>query len=226
VQTELPSSEISADEARQAAQRVLSDSKYDLRVDEESEPAEAPDWLTRIIEWILELFSDAFGIFGSASAGRGAFAWVIIVLFAGCILFLLYRLYQNYEPMPKQAKAAKPTIDLMDGKNAREWLALAEQAEAEGDWQGAIRCRHRVLVAGLLDRKVITPRPGLTAGEIDWLVSDAAPAANEPMTAATWLFKDTWYGGIQADQAMRDQFIALSDQVTDTLDRQPVGAST
>lgn len=216
MQVESPGPEISAEEARRTADAVLSGRGY-------LNASRPPSLRERIFDWIAEVIGDLFNAL-STSGGRGPIAWVIIALFGGLVAFLVWKLVRTYEPLPTKAKAPKPTIDIIGDLTADEWLAKAETAEAEGDWRASIRCRHRVLVATLLDRGLITPRPGLTAGEIAAMVAERAPASADSLWGATNVFKDTWYGGIEADRATRDRFVGLSDQTLAALptSEQPV----
>lgn len=200
-----PPPEFSAEEARDIADSVLGGRAY-------AEAARPPSLQERIFDWIAEIFRDLLNALTS-SGGRGIFAWVIIAVFVALIGFLVYRLFGGVGSMPLRQGSAKPTMAMIEDRTAAEWMQAAEAAEAEHDWRVGIRCRHRSLVATLVDRQVVTARPGFTAGEIQKWVGADYPAANAPLQEATGLFKDSWYGWVDATEADSDRFAELVSHV-------------
>ena len=182
---ELPPSEVSAEEARDVADQVLSGRAY-------VEAARPPSLQERAFDWIADLIGDLFNAL-SSTGGRGIIAWVVIIGFGLLIAFLVTRLMRNLDPLPAPPASARPIVEITESRSAGDWLADAIAAERNHDWRTAIRCRHRSLVAELLNLEIVTARPGLTAGEIAHEVAQARPAAAATMHQATWLFKDTWY---------------------------------
>lgn len=201
----MPSPDFSADEARDIADSVLAGRGY-------VEAARPPSLQERIFDWIGDIFSDLLNTLTS-SGGRGVFAWVIIAVFVALIAFLAYRLLGGVGAMPLRQGTSKPTVAMVEDRTASEWLEAAETAEAQGDWRTGIRCRHRSLVAGLVDREVVTARPGFTAGDIYRQVSADHPAVSEPLQEATDLFKDTWYGWVEATEDDGARFASLASSV-------------
>ncbi|MBT5757659.1 MAG: DUF4129 domain-containing protein [Acidimicrobiaceae bacterium] len=202
---ELPPSEVSAEEARDVADQVLSGRAY-------VEAARPPSLQERAFDWIADLIGDLFNAL-SSTGGRGIIAWVVIIGFGLLIAFLVTRLMRNLDPLPAPPASARPIVEITESRSAGDWLADAIAAERNHDWRTAIRCRHRSLVAELLDLEIVTARPGLTAGEIAHEVAQARPAAAATMHEATWLFKDTWYGSHHADAAATAAFADLAHQV-------------
>ena len=211
---ELPPSEVSADEARDTADSVLSGRAY-------VEAARPPSLQERFFNWITEVIGDLFNAL-SSTGGRGVIAWVVIIGFGLLIAFLMSRLVRNLDPLPPRPATQRPTVEIIGNRSANEWLADALAAEGAGDWRAAIRCRHRALVAELLDLDIVTARPGLTAGEIALEVGNVRPAADTSMQEATWLFKDTWYGWTDADAAATARFADLAAQVLAVAQHDPV----
>jgi len=216
---QLPQPEFSADEARDTADVVLSGQAY-------RQAARGPSLQERLFDWVAERVSDLFNALSSAG-GRGAIAWVVIGVFSAIIVYLVWRMLRSASPTPLRRGTASASIEILGDRSAAEWLASAEQAEAAGDWRLGIRCRHRVLVATLVDQEALEPRPGMTAGEIERVVAGTHPRAAVAMQSATDLFKDTWYGWIDATRTDRDQFVALADQVLASVESaEPAAAGT
>lgn len=202
---EIPPSEVGAEEARNIADEVLRGRAY-------AEANRPPSLQDRIFDWIAELFADLFSVL-SSSGGRGITAWIVIALFGGAVIFLVSRLIRTWGPLPARVAVPDPIIDIEAGYTAEQWLQQAEDLESMGDWRGGIRCRHRSLVTTLIDRDIVTARPGQTAGEIQQLVAIERPATAQAMQDATWLFKDTWYGWVTPQAEHRDRFIELASTV-------------
>jgi len=202
---ELPPSEVNAEKARDVADQVLSGRAY-------VEAARPPSLQERVFDWIADLIGDLFNALTS-TGGRGIIAWLVIIGFGLLIAFLVSRLMRNLDPLPTRPASTRPTVEITGNRSAGDWLADAMAAERNHDWRTAIRCRHRSLVAELLDLEIVTARPGLTAGEIAHEVAQARPAAAATMHEATWLFKDTWYGSHHADAAATAAFADLAHQV-------------
>jgi len=199
--TELPAPEVSVDEATTTADRVLQGRAY-------LEAAKPPSLRERFFDWLGDLFGELLATLSSAG-GRGM-AMVIIGVFALGILFLIYRLLRDGQmPSVRNAENPGPVMDIERDRTASEWVQHAEEAEAAGDWRNGIRCRHRAMVATLIDKELVSPRPGQTAGEIAWEASQALPHAAADVHEATGLFKDVWYGWLDADASSRDAFVEM-----------------
>ena len=211
---ELPPSEVSAEKARDVADQVLSGRAY-------VEAARPPSLQERVFDWIADLIGDLFNALTS-TGGRGIIAWLVIIGFGLLIAFLVSRLMRNLDPLPTRPASTRPTVEITGNRSAGDWLADAMAAERTHDWRTAIRCRHRSLVAELLDLEIVTARPGLTAGEIAHEVAQARPAAAATMHQATWLFKDTWSGRHHADAAATAAFADLARQVINAAEHEAV----
>lgn len=205
MQGELPDPTISADQARRTADSVVSQGDY-LRA------ARGPSIRERLLNWITEQVAELFRALTSFG-GRGLVAWIIIGIFVVAIVFLLTRLARNLGPMPVREGSLDPRVDITQGLTPQQWTERAVEAETTGDWGLGIRCRHRALVTTLIDRGHVAARPGLTAGEIQRIVSSGHPNAAEAMQQATWLFQDVWYGSLPAGAAQRDEFEDLASRV-------------
>lgn len=228
MQDELLDPTISADQARRTADSVVSQGDY-LRA------ARGPSLRERLFNWIAEQIGELFRALTSFG-GRGVVAWVIIGIFVIAIAYLLSRLIRNLGPMPQREGSVDPRVDITQGLTPQQWKKRAAEAEAEGDWRSGIRCRHRALVTTLIDQGHVASRPGLTAGEIERIISANHPHAALSMRDATWLFQDVWYGSAPATATERDTFVGHAEQVLEQVAQpaiaeagdpsEPVGAST
>jgi hypothetical protein len=85
--------------------------------------------------------------------------------------------------------------------------SLADRLAAEGRYAEAIRERLRGSVAALARHGVITPAPAWTAHEVAVRASANRPAVSTPLTSATGVFSEVWYGrrpaGPDQDALMR-----------------------
>jgi len=203
--SELPPSSVGAEEARDIADQVLRGRAY-------RQANQPPSLQERFFDWIGERFSDLFSAL-SSSGGRGIMAWLVIAVFGGAVLFLVSRLLRTWGPLPARIAEPDPIIDIEAGYTADQWMKQAQELEASGDWRGGIRCRHRSLITTLIDRNIVTVRPGQTAGEIQQILAVERPATAQAMQEATWLFKDTWYGWVMPEMKHRDRFVELADVV-------------
>ena len=71
---------------------------------------------------------------------------------------------------------------------------LADRLAAEGRYAEAIRQRLRTAVAALTRAGVIAPPPGWTAAELTEVAVTERPGLDAPLSAATALFSEVWYG--------------------------------
>lgn len=216
-QQTLPPPDFSGEEARGIADSVLAGRAY-------TEAARPPSLQERIFDWIADLFGDLLDAL-SSTGGRGIVAWVIIAIFVALIGYLCVRLIGGAGTLPLRQASRKPRVAMVEDRTAAQWLAAADEAEQSGDWRTGIRCRHRSLVATLIDRELVTARPGFTAGDIERRVAATHPASQQAMAEATNLFKDTWYGWAEATETSRDRFAALASQIADmtlTIAEEPV----
>lgn len=200
-----PPPEFSSEEARDIADSVLAGRAY-------TEASRPPSLQERLFDWIGGIFGDLLNAL-SSTGGRGILAWVIIGIFVALIAFLAHRLIGGVGTLPLRQGSPKPTIAMIEDRTAAEWITAAEAAEAAGDWRAAIRCRHRSLVATLVDREVVTARAGFTAGEIQHHVSAHNPAVDGAVREATNIFKDTWYGWTEATEVQRNRFAELATRI-------------
>jgi hypothetical protein len=197
----LPPPEHDPSSVRELADDILAQPRYDR-----PDPS-IPD---RVLEWLGDRLADL--IEGLVSGGGGAVvAWLILLGFAGAVVFLLVRYGKVTLPAP--APAVEPEVMVELTRSAREWRAEAERLEADGRWRDALRCRYRALVADLVRRGTIPELPGRTAGEYARDVAAREPDAAVAFAAATELFEAVWYGGADAGPGEAARFRDLDARV-------------
>ncbi len=98
------------------------------------------------------------------------------------------------------------------------FVALADRLASQGRFAEAIRERLRAMVRELVDRGVITHRPGWTVTELAREAGSAKATVAPPIDAASNLFSDVWYAkqpaGSEEDTRMRGLATQLQDAVT------------
>lgn len=186
-------------EAERLADEILSRPEY-------GDPPQS--MIDRANEWISEQIGRFFEALAGGGGGAVA-AWVIFGLFAALVVFLVYRLSRTVQTTPRVEVAAPAPST----RSVRDWLADAEQFEAERHWKEALRCRYRALVTDLVDRNLLPDVPGRTAGEYRSDVAASLPASSEDFARATGLFEDAWYGDLPTGPEENGRFRELASGI-------------
>jgi len=129
-----------------------------------------------------------------------------------------FRLRLPRRPRKKKIKKAKkvrpePEVSMPEPEPDPEpvaqpaGLSLADRLAAEGRYAEAIRERLRESVTALSRYGVITPAPAWTAHEVAARAGANRPGLSGPLTGATGIFSEVWYGhrpaGPDQDALMR-----------------------
>jgi hypothetical protein len=197
----LPPSEHDPERVRQLADDILSDPRYD-----EAEPS----IVERVLEWLGEQLAKLVDALVSGGGGS-VVAWIILLGFAGAVVYLLVR--YGRITLPAIAAERDPEVMVELTRTGTEWRAEADRLEAEGRWREALRCRYRALVADLVRRGTIPEQAGRTAGEYARDVAEREPDVAVAFAAATELFEAVWYGGAEAGPADGARFRDLEARV-------------
>ena len=115
------------------------------------------------------------------------------------------------EPVPEPALTAaapEPEVPLPAGA-----VSLADRLAAEGRYAEAIRQRLRDTIRDLTAAGIVAPQPGWTAAELAAVASARQPAVAWPLSSATELFSEVWYGNRPARQIQDDRMRELTGQV-------------
>jgi hypothetical protein len=203
---DLPPPDHTSEQAREAADRILARPQYRWE--------DRENLFERILEWIVDRFSDLLGPLGFGAGGLPVwFGWLVLLGLAGLVGYLVYRARGGWSRGGAPGVARGARIVLSEGEASVDWAAEVERAEREGRWRDALRARYRVLVADLASRGLIGDLVGRTTGELLADVRRSAPPAVPAFTVVTEMFEETWYGGVPAGPAERDRFVGLAAEV-------------
>jgi hypothetical protein len=161
--------------------------------------------LAAILAAVLYWLSTGNG-FGSGRGGRGGRGGRRRLRLGSLRLRWRWRWPWRRRRKRSEDLADLPPDELPDLPAATLVLSADEYAAA-GRYAEAVRERLRAIVRDLVEREVITHRPGWTVTELARVAAEARPAAASPLDAATAVFSEIWYGQRTAtaddDQAMR-----------------------
>ncbi len=188
---------IDPDEARRAAQDILSRAEY-------REPERS--LVDRAVEWVFNRVGDLFDALGGSGPGS-VIGWLVVLALVGGAIWLLVRSLRV--PLGSRvAQAPAVQYGTESHRDASVWLAEAERLAASGDLRGALRCRHQAMIARLIADAVLDDVPGRTAGECRDLIGTRVVSMVETARQVTDTFETVWYGGAAADGADYERFVA------------------
>ena len=201
----LPPSSTPTDEARRAAEEILSRPEF-------QEPPRSlyQQALDKLGEWLGKAIDAIVG------GGTGSLiAWALIVAAVGLLGYLVVRGVQRgrvrREHGPIDGVEVGADADLR--RPAAEWDADATRHEAAGNWREALRCRYRSLLSTLVRAGVLTDAPGRTSGEHRAVVRSVRPELDAPFSTATGLFERAWYGAEPTGPDEAGELRAVAERV-------------
>jgi hypothetical protein len=174
----LTPSGVEPSEIRDVTEQVLAQPKYD---------AAGPSLWLRIWVWLLDKVARLIELLSAGDRGT-IIGLVIVGLVLGVTAFITVRLVLRVRRDPGVMATAG-----IGGRSAKDWWELAARAEAAHDWDEALRCSYRALLAELVAAGVTDEVAGRTARDYLRDISAAAPAVEEPLTWMTDAFEATWY---------------------------------
>lgn len=174
------------EDLRNTADEVLSDPKY---------AAAEPSLLERAWDRFLDFLNDLLGsVFGGAVGGFGL-GWIVLAMMLGLIGFFLWKvLPKGRTTRFDDGAGAGVQVDSTGRNSRREWLEIAEAADADRRFGEAIVARYRAMVAGLAERNELDDDDADTSGERRRaFVAPGERGAS--FGSATDTFEETVYGG-------------------------------
>ncbi|MCC6537826.1 MAG: hypothetical protein IT162_09770 [Bryobacterales bacterium] len=214
---------------------VLRDSEFSWRMPKADGEKADTSWLRdlfsaigRWVRWLYDfykrLFPDAspFGAPGDArwSADAQLLRWAMIgaaLLAVGCVVMIILSRRKDFKrKSAAQAVAVTPTVDLQDENVSAEqlvedeWLRMADQCAATGDFRLAMRAVHLAGLRYLGEKGFVTLQPAKTGmeygRELARRLRDVPPAI-EGFGAGLRQYEGVWYGfaaaGAESYQALR-----------------------
>jgi hypothetical protein len=175
----LTHSDVEASQIRRVTEQVLGDPRY-----REAEPSV----IQRAIMWVIDALAR---LIGQLRAGDGGtiVGVALMALAIGVTVVIVVVLLRRVR---RDAGTAGVTAGI-GGRTGGDWRRLAEEAEDAGEWDVALRCRYRALLADLVAAGVTDEVVGRTARDYLRDISDAAPATEQSLTWVTEAFEATWY---------------------------------
>lgn len=175
--------EVDREPARQAAQRELTDPRYEHRT-----------WWEDFVDWLgrhaLDRSSHAHSHDSFWDANVMPLLVLLVVLMLGALVVFFAR-------RATRGTAKKKTIfedESAELSSAEEHRARARRAASAGDWSAAIAERVRAVVKELDERSALALTPGRTADEFAFLASGLLPELQDGFTAAARAFDEVVYG--------------------------------
>lgn len=188
--------EVDPDEARRAADEILSRPEY-------QEPE--PGVVERAFGWLAEQLGRVFDALTGGGPG-GVVGWVVVAVLLGLAAWLLRRVFV-LPGMPGHRSSGRPVrYGTSQRRSAQAWRDEAERRRAAGDHRNALRCRYQALVVELTDAGVLDATPGRTTGEHRARLHEALVDEHPVIDRVTGTFERTWYGG---DDVSADDYAAF-----------------
>ena len=171
-----------ADEAREWAERELSDPAYQA-----AEPTPIDRLARAVVDFLGELLRNS----ANGDWGPPALVVLAIIVVAGIVIGIL--IWGRPRPIVRAQPPARALFDDDDGRSAEELRDDAAAAAARADWDAAIVLRFRAFARGLTERGLVDPPPGATVRAFARAAAAALPALSAGLDEAASIFDDVRY---------------------------------
>ena len=179
-----------ADEIRDTARLVLERPEFQV----ESSPP-GGEQLLAFLEWLIKfLFKPFIWLFNAMEGFPDPLRWLIVIALFILLIALLGHIFYTVFSVLRPPSRKTALVDVARGNELQpaDFEKLADEAAADRDYIGAIRCLFRAALVGLQQREQKRLRPGITNREILSRLRDAR------LIEAMRLFVETidagWYG--------------------------------
>lgn len=196
------------------------------------------EFIEEVIGGIFRTIEQAFERWFGGGAGDPRFTggippdalrWLnvaLIIVFAAVIALLLRRMWKQRIPRDGDAAAASgppPAPDLDDASvtaadlPAAEWLALAEECRAKGEWRRAVRAQFLAMLAALAGQELLTIARFKTNREYLSELERRARALPRPpldLGRGIRIYEPVWYGRHLADANTFERMQRLLEEAT------------
>lgn len=193
---------VDPDDVRRTADDILSRSEY-------AEPSQTV--LDRALEWVFERMGDAFARLGGSGPGA-PIGWIFVVALVAAAAWLVWK---AVGARPGRRRPDEPTLryGTETVRDPQVWRAEADRLAGDGDFVGALRCRHQALVAALITGDVVDDLPGRTAAEYARVAAVALPDVRVSLAELSATFDAVWYGGESVGRAEYERFTVACESV-------------
>jgi len=171
-----------ADEAREWAERELSDPAYQ---------AAEPTPIDRLARAVVDFFGDLLNNSAKGDWGPPALIVLALIVAAGIVIGIL--IWGRPRAIARAQPPARALFDDDDGRSAEELRRDAAAAAARGDWDAAIVLRFRAFARGLTERGLVDPPPGATVHTFARAAAAALPSLSAGLDEAAPIFDDVRY---------------------------------
>jgi hypothetical protein len=164
------------------AKAVLAEPAY-RQAAASSDAAPAPNLWQMAFQWfvdhVLRPLLQPLHLAFVASKGVGTAVGIVLIVGALCLFgFLIFRLAIAFAPRDALERDAGGVRALGTERTREDWLALAREAAARGDYASAIAALFAAALAALDERALVAFDPARTPGEYRRLVRRARAAAS------------------------------------------------
>jgi hypothetical protein len=179
-----------ADEIRDTARLVLERPEFQV----ESSPP-GGEQLLAFLEWLIKFLLKPFiWLFNAMDGFPDPLRWLIVIALFIVLIALLGHIFYTVFSVLRPPARKTTLVDMARGNELKpaDFEKLADEAAADRDYIGAVRCLFRAALVGLQQREQKRLRPGITNREILSRLRDAR------LIEAMRLFVETidagWYG--------------------------------
>ena len=197
-------SEIDPEEARRAADEILSRAEY---------REEAPTLIDRTLDRVF----DELGRFVTTVFSGGGGFWIGYFLLALMAALAFYFLRRHF-PWRRRVVASSELMikrETAEQRSRQDWLGRASQAQEAGRWDDAVHAHYHAITVGLADIDQLSADDSVTSGEHRQAFAQVAGSQPQRLGGfdqATDRYEQVWFGGRRADQSDVDVMVH-ADQI-------------
>ncbi|MBL9161755.1 MAG: DUF4129 domain-containing protein [Planctomycetaceae bacterium] len=178
------------DDIRDTARLVLERPEFQVET-----PPPGGEQLLQFLEWLIRLLLRPFvWLFNAMEGFPEPLRWLVVVALFLLLIALLGHIFYTVFSVLRSPSRKTALIDVARGAELQpaDFERLADEAAADRDYIGAVRCLFRAALVSLQQREQRRLRPGITNREILSRLRDAR------LVDAMRLFVETidsgWYG--------------------------------
>jgi hypothetical protein len=171
----------------------------------ERAPDQSPTLSERIRAWVAGWISRIL----SNRAANTLYTWAWYIFFGILLIFAIIFFFRSEINAVFNVRDSLVNETMQAWKEeeiaGRDFLQMASDKAAEGDYRTALRFRYLHLIQQLADGGLINWRPDKTNRDYQREISDRS--VNEAFRYMTYLFNYTWYGHFSLDESTYDRAV-------------------